>query len=105
MFIESQHGRTELIRAISAVPLHVLEFKRALERFGSAQEQARQKAERQHDNLVRGLSKVLEGGEWRVTLVVFVGGVCGSVEQKVKGQKENWIGYAGAGGRRTAAKS
>ena len=42
---------------------YVLEFKRALERYGGAQEQARQKAERQHDNLVRGLSKALEGGE------------------------------------------
>ena len=61
---------------------YLLECKRALERFGGAQEQARQKAERQHDNLVRGLSKTLKGGERRVTLIVFVGGMRGSVEEK-----------------------
>ena len=62
---------------------YVLEFKRAFERYGGAQEQMQQKAERQHDNLVWGLSKALDGGEWRVTLVAFVGGMCGSVEENV----------------------
>ena len=61
---------------------YVLEFKRVLERRGGAQEKARQRAEQQHGNLVRGLSKALEGGEWRVTLIVFVRGMCGSVEEK-----------------------
>ena len=32
--------------------------------------------------MVRGLSKALEGGEWRVILIVFVGGMCGSMEEK-----------------------
>ena len=62
---------------------YVMEFKRAFERYGGAQEKARRKAERQHDNLVRGLNKALEGGEWRAALVIFVGGMCGSVEEKV----------------------
>ena len=60
-----------------------MEFKRAFERYGGAQEKTRQKAERQHDNLVRGLNKAIEGGEWRAALVIFVGGMCGSVEEKV----------------------
>ena len=60
----------------------MLEFKWVLERHGGAQEKARQRAEQQHGNLVRGLSKALEGGEWRVILIVFVGGMCGSVEEK-----------------------
>ena len=38
-----------------------------------AQEKAPQRAEQQHGNLVRGLSKTLEGSEWRVTLIAFVG--------------------------------
>ena len=54
---------------------YVLEFKRVLERYGGAQEQARQKAERQHDNSVWGLSKALDGGEWQVTLKVGRGNV------------------------------
>ena len=62
---------------------YVMEFKRAFERYWGAQEKTRQKAKRQHDNLVQGLSVTLKGGEWRVTLVVFVGGMCGSVEEKV----------------------
>ena len=35
------------------------------------------------DDLVRGLSKALDGGEWRVTLIAFTGGMCGSVEENV----------------------
>ena len=62
---------------------YAMKFKRAFERYGGTHEPTRQKAERQHDDLVRGLSKALEGGEWRVTLVVFVGGMCGSVVEKV----------------------
>ena len=42
---------------------YVLELKRVLERHGGAQEKARQRAEQQHGNLVRGLRKALEGGE------------------------------------------
>ena len=58
-------------------------LKRAFEHYGGAQEQVRQKVERQNDNLVREWSKVRQGGEWRVTLVLFVGGMCGSVEENV----------------------
>ena len=61
---------------------YVIEFKRAFERYGGAQEKARQKAERQHDSLVRGLTAALNDSAWRVILVVFVGGMCGSVEEK-----------------------
>jgi len=61
---------------------YVIEFKRAFERYGGAQEKTRQKAERQHDSLVRGLTAALNDSAWRVILVVFVGGMCGSVEEK-----------------------
>ena len=61
---------------------YVIEFKRAFERYGGAQEKTRLKAERQHDNLVRGLTVALNVSTWRVILVVFVGGMCGSVEEK-----------------------
>ena len=61
---------------------YVLEFKRVLERRWGDQEKGRQRASQQHGNLVRGLSKALEGSAWRVTLIVFVGGMCGSVEEK-----------------------
>ena len=71
---------------------YVLEFKRGLERRGGAQEKARQRAEQQHGNLVRGLSKVLKGSEWRVTLIVFVGGMCGSVEEKAFDAKHGITG-------------
>ena len=57
----------------------MIEFKRAFERYGGAQEKTRVKAERQHDSLVRGLTVALNDSAWRVTLVVFVGGMCGSV--------------------------
>ena len=59
-----------------------MEFKRAFERYRSTQEKTRQKAERQHDNLVQGLTGALDDSTWRVILVVFVGGMCGSVEEK-----------------------
>ena len=60
---------------------YVIEFKRAFERYGVAQEKTRQKAERQHGNLVQGLTGALDDSTWRVILVVFVGGMCGSVEE------------------------
>ena len=28
------------------------------------------------------MEKALEGGEWQVILIVFVGGMCGSMEEK-----------------------
>ena len=43
---------------------------------------ARLKAELQHDSLVQGLQKVLEGRGWLATFAVFVGGTCGSIEEK-----------------------
>ena len=61
---------------------YVIEFKRAFERYGGAQEKTRQKAEGQHGNLVQGLTGALDDSTWRVILVVFVGGMCGSVEEK-----------------------
>ena len=61
---------------------YVLEFKRTFKRYGGAQEQTRQKAERQSGNLVRGLSKAPED-EWRVILIVVVRGMCSSVKEPV----------------------
>jgi hypothetical protein len=61
---------------------YVIEFKRAFECYGGAQEKTRQKAERQHDNLVQGLTAALNDSTWRVILVLFGGGMCGSVEEK-----------------------
>jgi hypothetical protein len=49
---------------------YVIEFKRVFERYGGAQEKTRLRAERQHDNLVRGLTVALNDSTWRVILVV-----------------------------------
>ena len=61
---------------------YILEFKRVMERYGGEQEKTKRKAELQQNSLVRGIQKALEGGEWQVILKVFVGGMCGSVEEK-----------------------
>ena len=61
---------------------YILEFKRVMERYGGGQEKTKRKAELQHNRRVRGLEKALKGGEWQVILIVFVGGMCGSVEEK-----------------------
>ena len=71
---------------------YVIEFKRAFERYGGAQEKARQKAERQHDKLVLGLTAALNDSTWRVILVVFVGGMCGSVEEKAFNENMELMG-------------
>ena len=42
----------------------------------------KKRGKKQHDNLVQGLTVALNDSTWRVTLVVFVGGMCGSVEEK-----------------------
>ena len=39
---------------------YAIEFKRAFERYRGAQEKTRQKAERQHGNLVQGLTAALQ---------------------------------------------
>ena len=51
---------------------YVVDFKWAFERYGGAQEKTRQKAERQHGNLVQGLTAAPNDSTWRVILVVFV---------------------------------
>ena len=43
-----------------------IEFKRAFERYGGAQEKTRQKAERQHGNLIQGWTGALNDRTWRV---------------------------------------
>ena len=71
---------------------YVLEFKRTLERYGGAQEKLRQREVLQHDSLVRGLSTVLERGEWWGALLVFVGGMWSSVEAKAFNTKKKLMG-------------
>ena len=71
---------------------YVVEFKRAFERYGGAQEKTRQKAERQHGNLVQGLTAVLNDSTWRVILGVFVGGMCGSMEEKAFNENMELMG-------------
>jgi hypothetical protein len=68
--------------------LHVLEFKRATKRTSDQRhtyrERGESRARAQHDVLVRSLEKVAEEAEgenrgWKIKLIIFVGGTCGSV--------------------------
>ena len=79
MKIEGEHREEELWRRFwnkqpdgmalnkEEMACYVLDFKRALEqRYRGAQEQERQRAQPQQDNLVSGLSEALAGCEWQV---------------------------------------
>ena len=62
---------------------YVMEFKRAFERYRGVHR--RKRIKKQNDSMTifgTGVDQGTKGGEWRVTLVVFVGGMCGSVEAK-----------------------
>ena len=64
--------------------LHVLEFKRTSDQRHTYREHGESRARAQHDVLVRSLEKVegeAEGEKrgWKIKLIIFVGGTCGSV--------------------------
>ena len=65
--------------------LHVLEFKRTSDQRHTYRECGESRARAQHDVLVRSsLEKVAEEAEgenkgWKIKLIIFVGGTCGSV--------------------------
>ena len=67
--------------------VYVLEFKRTSDQRRDYREKGESRAKRaraQHDMLIRSLEKVAgetesEGERWKVKLIVFVGGTCGSV--------------------------
>ena len=64
--------------------LHVLEFKRTSDQRHTYRERGESRARAQHDVLVRSLEKVAEEAKgenrgWKIKLIIFVGGTCGSV--------------------------
>jgi hypothetical protein len=64
--------------------LYVLEFKRTSDQRQNYRERGESRQRAQHDVLVKSLEKVAgevdgENGGWRIKLIVFVGGTCGSV--------------------------
>ena len=64
--------------------LHILEFKRTSDQRRTYRERGESRARAQHDVLVRSLEKVAEEAEgenrgWKIKLIIFVGGTCGSV--------------------------
>ncbi len=63
--------------------LYVLEFKRTSDQRQDYRERWESRARAQHDVLVKSLKKAAgEAGEnegWKVKLIIFVGGTCGSV--------------------------
>ena len=73
--------------------VYVLEFKRTSDQRKDYREKGEARARAQHwDVLVRSLEKVAEeteseGERWKVKLIVFVGGTCGSVHVRVRGKK------------------
>jgi hypothetical protein len=64
--------------------VYILEFKRTSDQLQDYQEPWEARARAQHDILVKSLEKVAgeavgENSGWKIKLVVFVGGTCGSV--------------------------
>ena len=64
--------------------LHILEFKHTSDQRRTYRERGESRARAQHDVLVRSLEKVAEEAEgenrgWKIKLIIFVGGTCGSV--------------------------
>jgi hypothetical protein len=64
--------------------LHILEFKRTSDQRRTYRERGESRGRAQHDVLVRSLEKVAEEAEgenkgWKIKLIIFVGGTCGSV--------------------------
>ena len=68
--------------------VYVLEFKRTSDQRRDYREKGESRARVQHDVLIRSLEKVAgetesEGERWKVKLIVFVGGTCGSVHVQI----------------------
>ena len=64
--------------------LYVLEFKRTSDQRHTYRERGESRARAQHDVLVKSLEKVAgeavgENSGWKIKLLIFVGGTCGSV--------------------------
>jgi hypothetical protein len=64
--------------------LYVLEFKRTSDQRRNYRERGEARARAQHDVLVKSLEKVAgeavgENSGWKIKLLIFVGGTCGSV--------------------------
>jgi hypothetical protein len=68
----------------SSKVLYVLEFKRTWDPMRNYRERGEARARAQHDVLVKSLEKVAgeavgENSGWKIKLIIFVGGTCGSV--------------------------
>ena len=64
--------------------MYVLEFKRTSDQRRNYRERGEARARAQHDVLVKNLEKVAgeavgENSGWKIKLIIFVGGTCGSV--------------------------
>ena len=67
--------------------LFVLEFKRTSDQRRDYRERGGSRARTQHDILIKSLERVAkdaegENGVWKIRLIIFVGGTCGSVNVK-----------------------
>jgi hypothetical protein len=64
--------------------LYVLEFKRTSDQRRYYRERGEARARAQHDVLVKSLEKVAgeENSGWKIKLLIFVGGTCGSVHEQ-----------------------
>ena len=72
-----------LSREWSSKVVYVLEFKRTSDQRRDYRERGEARARAQHEVLVKSLEKVAgeavgENSGWKIKLVVFVGGTCGS---------------------------
>jgi hypothetical protein len=68
--------------------LYVLEFKRTSDQRRNYSERGEARARAQHDVLVKSLEKVAgeavgENSGWKIKLIIFVGGTCGSVHAQM----------------------
>jgi len=80
--------------------VYVLEFKRTSDQRRDYREKGEARAKAQHDVLIKSLEKVAgetesEGERWKVKLIVFVGGTCGSVHVQTFNDNLKELGYVG----------
>ena len=61
---------------------YLIEFKRTGDRWPDYRQRAEQRAERQYSSLAQGLSQAGQSRGWAVQQIIFVGGMCGSVDVK-----------------------
>ena len=64
-----------------------MEFKRTSDQKRDYRERGEAQARTQHNILIKSLEKVARGAEgedkgWKIKLIIFVGGTCGSVNVK-----------------------